>query len=668
MRETSDVKRETYLLSVALAAALSLSGCQPFATRALTKEREQLAATAVVPMAEAPVATVSSPTTSVLDDSPPSKESEVIDWYDWEISTFALAQAENKLILLDLTAVWCHWCHVMDETSYSDPEVIQLVNELYIPIRVDTDRRPDIQARYIMGGWPTTAFLTPQGDILAGGTYIPPDELIPLLKRVSEHYVANEADIAAQAAELRQQLAEARPRPASGVPAESVQKALARLETAYDPVYGGFGSQRKFPDTNAVALIFRYAYTVGDTSWRERALHTLAGVQNLVDPVWGGAHRYSVTPDWQTPHYEKMLSSNAEILRNFLEAHQATDEAAYRATAESILSYVERFLWDPAGGFYGSQDADVVDPGSHEIVVDGEEYFLLSEEERLALGVPYVDKTFFTNWNGQMIVAMLEVAAGLEQPRYQDMALLALDRLWEQGRGPDGQMWHSLRPGEGASGEHVPSPPATLSDQVHFGRALLGAYSATGQRDYLMQAEELAGYILGELSDPESGGFYDLPSDPDAPGTLSLREIPCQDNVVAARFFTRLYRTTTRVAYRDAAEGALRLCASSLADSPGYALAADELLNYPLTLAVVGTPGEGTTDALLAAANRYYAPGKVVIPLDPALGPPTLGDFFYPVDPVAIYACLGRRCSLPATDPADLAERINWLMTESEGE
>jgi len=224
-------------------------------------------------------------------------------------------------------------------------------------------------------------------------------------------------------------------------------------------------------------------------------------------------------------------------------------------------------------------------------------------------------------------------------------------------------MWHLL-PDQGST---AASPPITLSDQVQFGLALLAAYSASGQREYLSRAKDLASYTLAELGDPESGGFYDLPADPTAPGSLGVRETSCSDNVVAARFFTRLYRMTVGTTYRDAAESALRLCASHLAGSPEYALAAEEWLGYPLTLAVVGTPGAGETDALLAAANRFYAPGKVVIPLDPARSPPALGDFAYPSEPAAIYACRDRLCSLPATDPAELADRVQWLITASEG-
>jgi hypothetical protein len=385
-------------------------------------------------------------------------------------------------------------------------------------------------------------------------------------------------------------------------------------------------------------------------------------MQNLEDPVWGGLYRYSVTPDWQTPHYEKVLSDNAKALQEYLEAYQVTGDSSYRSTAMGIMDYVERFLWDPDGGFYGSQDADIIQADDHQILMAGEEYFQLSEEERLAVGIPYVDHTFYTGWNGQMIVAALEAAAVLEEPHYQDMALLALDRLWTQGRGPQGQMWHSLE--ADASGNLVGQAPVTLDDQADFGLALLAAYSATGQREYLARAEELADYILAELHDPESGGFYDLPANPDAPGTLNIQVTQCTGNIATARLFIRLYRMTIETEYRDAAEGALLLCGGEMTENPAYALAADEFLIYPLTLVVVGSPGEESTDALLSTANRYYTPGKVVIPLDPSLGPPVLGDFTYPSDRTAIYACIDRRCSLPVTEPVDLGAQVDLLMSE----
>ena len=584
---------------------------------------------------------------------------EGIHWREWEPETFALAQAQDKLILLDLNAVWCHWCHVMDATTYSDPVVSALINSAYIPVRVDTDQRPDVQARYLVSGWPTTAFLTPQGDILTAYSYVAPDEMRSLLQQVNVEYATHKDDIAARLAETHERQATSRPAPITGVPTKTIEFALARLAGTYNAANGGFGREPKFPQAGAISLILRYNTTAQGAEWHDRVIRTLDGTQHLVDPVWGGLYRYSVTADWQTPHYEKMLSSNAQGLQSYLEAYQATGKTSYRSTAESILRYVEHFLSDPSGGFYGSQDADLVEPGTRKILMEGEKYFALSDKERLALGVPHTDQNLYVNWNGEMIVAMLQAAAVLEQPRYQKTALAALDRLWTQGRGPGGQMWHSLRP-DGS----IASPRSTLADQTQFGLALLAAYSATGQRRYLSQAEELAGYALNSLRDTGSGGFFDLPADPTATGALAMRDTPCPDNVIAARFFIRLFRHTDKVAYRDAAEGALKLCGVQMGDNADYALAADDVLTYPLTLVVVGTPAYKTTDALLSTANRFYRPGKVVTSLDPALGPAKLGELTYPTDRIAIYACAGRRCSSPVQDPKDLANQVTLLFSD----
>ena len=540
------------LMVSALVGLVLLSACQPQIPRPHPTPTLAVAATTAVTV----MPTASSATPRPVRDQP-GETGEAIHWYAWESATFALAQTQSKLILLDLTAVWCHWCHVMDETSYSDPTVIGLLNERYIPVRVDTDRRPDIQARYLMGGWPTTAILTAEGDILTGGTYIPPEELAALLITVNEQYAESRETVTQRIAELRQQVAEAGPEPVAEPFAAAREAALDRLAQTYDPVNGGFGAQPKFPNPDGVALMFRELHTSGEKIWRDRIRHTLNGMRKLVDLVWGGVFRYSVTADWETPHYEKLLSGNAQILQNYLEAYQVSGDPVDRATAEAILRYVEQFMWDTSGGFFGSQDADVVDPRTHELLVDGEEYFLLSEQQRLAVGIPTVDRTLYVNWNGQMIVALLEAASLLDAPRYRQMGLLAFHRLWAAGRGPDGQMWHSLYEEEG---KWVSGSVATLNDQVHFGLASLAAYSATGERAYLQYAQALANYVTAHLVDPEHGGFFDLQADPSAPGTLSIQEVSCPDNIIAARFFTRLHRLTDDPGHRVSAESALKRC------------------------------------------------------------------------------------------------------------
>ena len=542
----------------------------------------------------------------------------------------------------------------MDDTTYNNPLVISLVSDLFIPVRVDTDQRPDIQARYLDHGWPTTSFLTPQGDILTAYGYLTAQDLTTRLQQVSQVYATNKQNFAEQFAQMYRQQAARQLEPAREVPTDTLDLALCQLADLYDPINGGFGQQPKFPAPAPLELIWRYVYTVPDTAWQERATRTLDGMRQLIDPIWGGIYRYSVSADWRTPHYEKMLAGNAAALQIYLEAYQATDRAAYRTAAEDIARYVEAFLADPAGGFYGSQDADLLEPDTRTILLDGETYFTLPDQERRARGLPHIDQNLYTNANGAMIAALLSAAAVLEQPRYQTLALAALERLWSESRGSQGQLWHSRPVGNAR-------PGVMLADQTQFGLALLAAYSATGQRTYLARAEELADYLQDNLRDSRSGGFYDLSVDPGTTGALAVRATPCVENIQAARFFTRLYRHTDTTAYRDVAENVLRLCASETGSAFEYALAADDLVTYPLNLVVVGDPDQEAAAALRRAANRFYRPGKVVTPLDPALGPTQLGELTYPADRVALYACAQDRCSKPIQDPQELPDQVSQL-------
>src|SRR5579875_3527969 len=223
-----------------------------------------------------------------LHFSPRPNRAHEIAWRPWEAATFAQAQAEDKPILLAISAVWCHWCHVMDETSYSDPEVIETINERFIPIRVDNDRRPDVNARYNMGGWPTTAILTPEGDPITGGTYIPPSQLKRTLDQVAELYKTHKAEIA----------------------------------DGFDPEYGGFGYEPKFPQTDALELLlleYRRSRALGSPD--ERLYNMLAKTAlgmargGMYDHVEGGFFRYSTTRDWSVPHFEKMAEDHGGLLR-----------------------------------------------------------------------------------------------------------------------------------------------------------------------------------------------------------------------------------------------------------------------------------------------------------------------------------------------------------------
>jgi uncharacterized protein len=322
-----------------------------------------------------------------------------IQWHEWGEEAFASAQRENKPMLLDIGAVWCHWCHVMDRESYDDAEVAAIVNENFIAVKVDRDERPDIDSRYQaaisavsgQGGWPLTAFLTPDGKPFYGGTYFPPNDGYgrPSFKRVltsiANAYKEKHGDVVEQAKMVESAIAQAESfagrsgRVSSGIIA-AIQKSAFSM---FDPQHGGFGQAPKFPHPSALDLLIeRYARTaagaslprpaeggghhidLADESESQRNLivTTLEHMANggVYDQLAGGFHRYSVDERWVVPHFEKMCYDNSELLKNYVHAYQATGSEFFASVARDIIRWMDEWLSDrERGGFYASQDADI---------------------------------------------------------------------------------------------------------------------------------------------------------------------------------------------------------------------------------------------------------------------------------------------------------------------
>src|SRR5713226_2431397 len=286
--------------------------------------------------------------------SPRPNRAHEIRWRGWSEGAFAEAGKLDRPILLSISAVWCHWCHVMDETTYSNSGVIDLINREYVPIRVDNDVRPDINQRYNMGGWPTTAFLTPSGDILTGATYLPADQMADALARVAGYYRTNQPEIANRVLEGRKRAGSGVARSAGTLADGIVDEVVEAVKNAYDPEYGGFGSAPKFPQTDAILLLLEQAQLDADPELRAMATHTLEmmATGGTYDPVEGGFFRYSTTQDWSVPHFEKMLEDHAGLVN-------ALALAGLQEALDTTTGYLDRVLRDPVTGLYaGSQDAD----------------------------------------------------------------------------------------------------------------------------------------------------------------------------------------------------------------------------------------------------------------------------------------------------------------------
>lgn len=300
-----------------------------------------------------------------------------IQWHEWGEEAFAKAKAENKPILLDVGAVWCHWCHVMDRESYENPETAQIVNENFVAIKVDRDERPDVDSRYQaavqaisgQGGWPLTAFLTPDGKPFFGGTYFPPNDHFgrPGFQRVllaiagafrEKHGEVEESAEAVMGAIAQAESFAGRSGSISAaIPEAMIQSALKM----FDHANGGFGSAPKFPHPGALDLCMDRLSRTGDPALREPVTITLERMAKggVYDQLAGGFHRYSVDEHWIVPHFEKMSYDNSELLKNYVHGYQVTGDPFFATVARDIIRWMEEWLSDREhGGFYASQDAD----------------------------------------------------------------------------------------------------------------------------------------------------------------------------------------------------------------------------------------------------------------------------------------------------------------------
>ena len=456
-----------------------------------------------------------------------------VDWQSWGPEAFARARAEARPVLLSISASWCHGCAVMDTISYADDRVAARIAAAFVPVRVDADRRPDINDRYNLDGWPTTVLLTPSGEMLTGTTYLPPEGLLSMLDEVAGAYASDRQALDARAAEAA---ARRRARPATlplaADPDLSAPAWLAdQIVRALDPEYGGFGVDGKFLHIGALVGGVRHYRRERSAALGAALTQTLDAIAGggIRDAVDGGFFRYAGSREWMRPHTEKMLEDQAGMVLLLLEAAEAFDRPGYTDVARDTIAFVHRTLADSAAGrFYASQGAD-------------ESYYQLpSADLRRSFTPPKVDRTLFTDWTS--LAASAWIAAGA---RLNDVSLSELG-----GRALDNAVVASYRPGEGLA-HWVDGRAGTrglLIDQVHASRALLDLHEATANPTWLMTAEELMRTAIRTHWDDRTGGFFDrAPGGEDAVGLLADPLKPLGANCVAAAVLARLARLTGEV-------------------------------------------------------------------------------------------------------------------------
>jgi uncharacterized protein YyaL (SSP411 family) len=624
-----------------------------------------------------------------------------VHWYPWCEEAFRRAREEDKPILLDIGAAWCHWCHVMDHESYDDPEVAAIVNEHFIAIKVDRDERPDLDIRFQnavsaisgQGGWPLTAFLTPDGRVFYGGTYFPKEDaygrpgLKRILRSIAETYKTERDRTLEFAAKLTDELRRAQTPTAPGdLSPQKVDAALDEIARAFDIRWGGLGSAPKFPHPSALDLVLHHWWYRRE-EWMEvvvdRSLARMAR-GGIYDQIGGGFHRYSTDARWIVPHFEKMLYDNAALLATYARAYHLRGRPLFRQVVDGTARFLLDVLGDPRGGFGASQDADV-GPG------DDGNYFTWSLAEASEVLTPeeleVVRLRFDLHERGEMhhdpsrnvlwIAADVgEIAATLHRPedevdalltsgvrKMQDAraarsapfvdctlyaswngmaisALLAAHQATETARYRDEALralQRFLREGfdEESGFPHAlddPTGPRTLDDQAQMGAALLLAHQCTADPNYLLVARRIASLLDRDYRDPSNGGYFDLPRGAARGPALDIPYKPIQDAPTPGA------NAVAALFFQDLA---------TLTGDPRWRERADEILR----LFADSASRQGYFAATyFLAASRHQRPGAHVVVVGDRAHPATdalRGAAWHAAHPDRVVQCVAPTDDLP---------------------
>ncbi len=564
-----------------------------------------------------------------------------IRWHHWNRETFHLAQEQDKPVLLIISAVWCYWCRVMEETTFADPEVARFVNDHYVPVLVDNDHRPDVNARYNVGGWPTTAFLTPHGGYIAGATYLPADQLLAMLMEVKRAYDEDKAGIYDQASQLQRQRQEFVGRVAAGLEPDHrlVDIIGRRMAGAYDARNGGFGEEPKFPSAPILKLFLHLYRTIGEGFYAAILRKTLDGMVEgqLHDSVGGGFFRYCALGDWTEVQHEKMLEDNIRLAGVYLDAGILLENPEYLEIANGTVEYLLQTLLDTeAGAFRGSQ-------GAHS------EYFGLSEAERLVNPPPEPDPFCYANWTCQAISLLLEAAWKLPRPELANVAFGLLDGM--MARASAGKLPHAFDR-EGEPSAQIPAGTDLLTDWAAYLNALMDAHDcAPDAPEYLQRAVGAAQFLEQRFYNVARGGYFDVSADPEAVGYMRLREKPLPENTLIVEALLKLRHATGDVQYQVRAENVLSAYVEANRDfgehAASYAVAVDRLLHPPVEVTVEGEMGQVDTHELALAAARVGHPHVIVKPVEGPEG----------ALPMA-HVCVDTLCFPPVSRPEELAESV----------
>ena len=661
-----------------------------------------------------------------------------VAWHPWSAAALERARNEDKPILLSIGYAACHWCHVMAHESFEDDATAAVMNEHFVNIKVDREERPDLDSIYMQavqamtghGGWPMTVFLTPEGEPFYGGTYFPPTErhgmpsFTNVLQSVARAYADHRDDVTRSVEQLRQIY---KPPPASTradeVTAHMLEIAYRNIARRHDADHGGFDSAPKFPQAMALDFLLRHGARTNNPHATDIALSSYRKMARggIYDQVGGGFARYSVDDEWLVPHFEKMLYDNALLIHLGVHLWQATGNEEARRIACETITWVEREMTSPEGGFYSSLDADSEGhEGKFYVWTDAEldellgeeapfvkEYFgvtpggnfegtsilfvslnpaelaakIGTPEPALAEAIsaakailyearsrrvwPARDEKVLAGWNGLMLRAVAEAARVFDNEQFRAIALRNAELL-HGTMVRDGRVLRSRKDG-------VTRIPGFLEDHAAVALAFISVYELTFDEQWIDRALEIAVVITDQFWDEESHVFFDTARDAEK---LITRPRDVADNAVpagsslAAELCLRISELTGDQTYRERTERVLRPLATSMtkhAIAFGHLLGvADMLVRGGVQVAIAGDPAGDDFRQLVRAVAGTYVPALVLAGGDPArAGKVVLLRGRDAAGGATAHVCRGFTCDLPARDPEQLTEQLTEQLRDA---
>ncbi len=636
-----------------------------------------------------------------------------VDWWQWEPEAFESARERDVPVLLSIGYAACHWCHVMAHESFEDAEVARVLNAGFVPIKVDREERPDIDAVYMAattattghGGWPMTVLLTPDGDPFYCGTYFPRSHFLSLLGAASDAWRTQREQVLGSSAHVAEAIrAATAPAAADAVTSSTLDSSVATLGRGYDHVNGGFGTAPKFPPSMVLAFLLRHHGRTADPVALGLATGTCEVMARggMYDQLAGGFSRYAVDAAWVVPHFEKMLYDNAQLARVYLHWWKAGGSELARRTACETADFILRDLGTVDGGFASALDADTEgvegltyawtpeqltevlgdedgaaaasllsvtevgtfehgastlqlrhDPVDPQWWSDVRARLLVSRATR---SQPGRDDKVVTSWNGLAIAALADLGATTGERRYVEAAQRCATFLLDVHL-VGGRLRRSSRNGV------VGAAAAVADDHGNLAEGLLVLHQATGQARWLVAAGELLDVALERFRTPE-GGFHDTADDAEAlfarPHSASDNAEPSGQSSLAGALLS--YGALTGSArHLQAASEAVDAGGSVAGRDPrfaGWTLAVAEAREAgPLQVAVVGTGP--AADDLSRVARDSLSPGLVLVAGEPdAPGIPLLAGRPLVGGKPAAYVCRGFVCERPLTAVDELSDAL----------